>query len=367
LNLTFSGDYSENVQADEEVWKTYERGQVYWVEQTSLLLLTMRNSGQSPGRAADEVGGVHGSATSGAVEKACGDCYVMAVQDNRSLDGLPVRELARNVSYADIVTSSNFPGVPDRVPFEGDQAYANATYELWETGRPFIPPSGNQVVSSFGPQYQPGNPFPYADVQLPPWVIPAGGVHSACDGSEPRGGKPPEVVGDFVQRLPAPGTMTQEVRISGTSFAAPQVAGEFGQVLTGLRQALGPGDSGEDSVYSGSSVNGSILEDGRLTIPEFRKVVHHSATYFEAEEFEVGCGGRPTPGPAPDVGATPVSASPYVQMGWGYVGDNATDTALDVILGETPLPEKSEDAKRFMEAFRETRETLYPWPNESES
>jgi hypothetical protein len=54
-------------------------------------------------------------------------------------------------------------------------------------------------------------------------------------------------------------------------------------------------------------------------------------------------------------------------MGWGYVGDNATDTALDVILGETPLPEKSENAKQFMQTFRDFRETLYPWPSTSGS
>jgi hypothetical protein len=373
LNLTFSGDYSENVQADEEVWGAYERGQVYWVEKTNLLLSTMRpwtfngtciNCYEQPvGRAGDNPAGFHGTMTTGAVNDACSDCYVFALQDSNSLDGKPVREIARNQTYIDVVTSSNVPGETSDVPFQGDQDYANATYELWQTGRPFMAFAGNQGVAGLRPNT---NPFPFAEVQFPPWVYLVGGAHPECQASNGLAGKPPELVGDFTQRLPVPVQTSGRSNVSGTSFAAPQVAAEIGELVVDLRQRFGFGNATNNSLYEGPRIENSAFSDGVLELPELREAVHYSAVYFETSEYQPGCGTSVvTPGAS--VGGTPVTLGPYTQMGWGYVGDNATDTALDVILGETPLPEKSEDAKRFMEAFRETRETLYPWPNESES
>jgi len=368
LNLTFSGNYSENVQADEGVWETYETGRVYWVEQTNLLLWTarpwdcedqgVRCSEQPTGRASDDGTGSHGAATAGAVNDACQRCYVLAVQDGNSLDGGSVREMARNLTYVDVATSSFLLGDRSEIAFQGDREFAEATYELWESGTPFVAFSGNQVVTGFRPNV---NPFPLAEVQFPPWVYLAGGAHPECDSSESLAGKPPEVVGDFTQRLPEPAHVTARSNISGTSFATPQIAGELGELLLELRRSQGPGppsNSENATMWKGNPVPDSPLADGRLQLPELRTAIHHSATYFETGDYRHECGTQLR---------TPVGPGPYVQMGWGYVGDNETGRALNVVLGNAELPEKSENAKRFMETFRDFRETLYPWPDESES
>lgn len=337
LNLTLGESYESSRSADEDVWSNYENETLYWVPGTNLLLYTNRPMDWKPDGQRTTF---HGAGTTDAVQKVCRDCYVVAYQDTSSIDGEPTEHIANEWSWVDLVTSTNTPGGYGKAQREG--SYANATYELYKSGRLQFVASGNNGVA--------GVPFPH--YSLAPWAVTIGGAHSNCNAVEAGAGKPNDFVGNFTQRLAAPHSIERTQILSGTSFSTPQLAGAYAKALVEIRRSL-PEDTGEPkTLWSGPAQSGPYLEDGNLTHVELLDAFNHTARYFEPSAYQpCEYGGLAT--------AVPASPTPWVEMGWGYVGPQEAEFAADVVLGEAKAPSISPGAEAWMKAQHEARQVPY--------
>lgn len=337
LPLTLGSDYQTSRNADAALWEAYEEGTLYYVPGTNLLLLTTRLPPWGLPDGNERM--FHGTASAHAISQACPDCYVLILQDGNSLDGEPIRQMAAEMPWVDFAASTNVPGDVLSNHVSGD--YARATKAFHDAGRLFFSFAGNEPV--------PASPLLiYGGTSLPPWTVMVGGAHSECKGTEVLAGKPPEFVGNFTMTLATVQDTTATRPISGTSFATPQVAGSFGRALLRVRERLGPG-AGE-GLWSGTPQATPWLEDGVLTADEMRDVFSRVATYFAPQEFDPSCTANL---PAP---ATP---TPWVDMGWGYVGDEEAELAARVLLGDEPAPEKPILAQAHMRGHQAAREAAF--------
>jgi hypothetical protein len=347
LDLAFGDDYAASVQADKAEWEAYREGQAYWVRGTNLLVMTHRPwSTLEPGHSH----GFHGSASAGAVSLACPGCYVLVVQDSRSLDGEPLRLLAESYPWVDLVTSTNWPdgGVGNYAAALAGSAYSEASRALHDSGRLFFGAAGNTYATG-------ATPVPYPDIMLPPWVVLIGGAHSECGAQEMNSGHPMEVAGNFTQRLPAPMDPSALWWTSGTSFATPAVAGAFGQALLDVRQALGSGP--HDGVLWRGEAPGAAgpLADGDLTQEELRAAVAAHARWFAPAEYAPA---SPMCLTAAQVGAVPapVGPAPWMDLGWGYAGPAEARAAAAWLLGTGAEPDaKPAAAVAWMAALQQAR------------
>ena len=145
---------------------------------------------------------------------------------------------------------------------------------------------------------------------------------------------------------------------SGTSFATPQVAAHFALALLEVRRALGdlraPG-----ALWAGAPQPGSpYLDDGRLTASELRVAMAQSARYFATADYDADCAQRNQALLYP----TPASATPWLDMGWGYAGAAEAQQAADLVLSRATLAAKPVDAQAFMQACLAGRSAFYGEP-----
>jgi hypothetical protein len=345
LRLTFGADYAANVRADVAIWQSYELDQPYWVEGTNLLVMTHRPwSNLEPGHGHS----FHGSATAGAVNQACPECYVLVLQDSLSLDGEPVRRIAEEMPWVDLVVSTNWPdgGVDRFAQAQVGDRYSQATKALHDSGRLFVGASGNTYVVGV-------TPVPYPDIMLPPWVVLVGGAHSQCGAQELNSGHPMELAANFTQRLPQAENTSGALWVSGTSFAAPALAGAFGHALLRIRQAgYGPAPG---ALAQGAATMEGPLTDGTLTQEELRDAFHRHARWFAPAEFSPN---QPVCATAIQFGGVPapVGATPWTDLGWGYAGPDEAESAAQWILGLAAGPEpKPAEAQLWMDGLQELR------------
>lgn len=364
LDLTFTGDQAADLAADAAVWATYNPGQVYWVPETNLLLLTLDSYvPQIGGADGYNVEFFHGIATADAIGQSCPDCYVLAVQDWANIDGSAVQMIADDLPWVDFVTSTSFGmGTEEYADAVVSEGYASATRALWERGGLGFAPSGNGLVTPNAQWFVVCgvgcvSTFSMHFVNLPPWVVLVGGSESECRGVAFSASKPTEVVSDFTQTLALHGGSNVTGVISGTSFSTPKTAGVFAETLRLVRQTLG-GSGSKGALWSGPSGPGPFLDDGKLTNEELREAIHQAATQFQTSDFAIPCLLNPagTLGPGP----VPASATPWFDMGWGHLGANEAAIAAEVILTGKTL-ERDPATVAWMESFQDARASVYPW------
>jgi len=362
LPLTLGPDFAANLAADQAAWAAYQPGVVHWVPGTNLLLLTTRSPEGVPGYEGVHTGYVeagpnapgHSLQTATVISRTCAECYVLIVQDVENIDGESLQRIASSLPWVDVVQSTSFSG-------GGSGAYPAATRALRDSGRMFVTGTGNTFVTGVNT---------YPDINLPPWVFLVGGAQDfdpesglACNATYADAGRPAEVVGNYAWILPSNTDMTTQYWLTGTSYASPQVAAEFGRVLIGVRRALGDRRAA-GAVWAGPAVADTVLDDGRLTGEEVRRVLTSTATLFATQDFNPEC----AVGTAASFALRnlqievplPVSPTPWVELGWGFVGAGAADLAVDVITGNAPPPAKPAEAARYMDAFMALRRQLYP-------
>lgn len=361
LPLTLGPDFAANLAADRSLWSAYKPGVVHWVPGTNLLLLTTRSpegvtefEGQHTGYVEPGSPG-HSLQTATVISRTCEECYVLIVQDVENIDGASLQLIASTLPWVDVVQSTQYSGGAD------SSAYPAATRALRDSGRMYVTGTGNTFVTGINH---------YPDIALPPWVFLAGGAQDfdpqtgdPCNATFADAARPAEVVGNYAWILPSNADMSGQYWLTGTSYAAPQVAAEFGRVLIGVRRLLGdrrvPG-----ALWSGPAISGTVLDDGRLTGEEVRGVLTMTATLFGTLDFGPDC--------ASNIAANfalrslqaevplPVSPAPWVELGWGFVGHAAADQAVDVITGKAVAPRKSSEAAQYMNEFMAARRQLYP-------
>lgn len=345
VEITLNTSFSEARGVDADLWANLEPGLPVWLNGTNIIFEYQRLNGDNP-IAFDP--GFHGTATVGAVNDACPECYTFAYQDQQSLDGEPVRTLAA-YPWVDFVVSTNWPGNLDRTVghlLEGP--YADATRSLYEAGGIFFGAAGNHPVTGLMDVML---PFPYNPIMWPPWVAMVSGHLDDCGSRVLYSGQLTEFTAQFEQDLPRSETISGRGMVAGTSFSAPRAAGLWGEVLRQVYIAHPPTGSG--ALWEGEPGPG-LLADGELNQAELREVMAAAATLYDVGDYQAGCGagygsGRPqtTPGPW--------------ESGWGNMDDFAVAIAIDYLVKGTALPEKAANHQASMEAFRDSRAAMYPW------
>lgn len=339
LNLTLGDDYAASRKADEAVWNAYETGVLYWVPGTNLLLLTTREKPYLPDGNANTF---HGTGSADAVNQACPDCYVLAVMDGWSLDGTPLQHIADELPWVDFAVSTNVPG--DNVAAHLRRGYHKASKAFSDTGRLFFGFSGNSAVAAEGFLVYPGTGGPHHNVLV-------GGAHSDCQAHDLIASKPVEFVGNFTQRLAKTESVDEWVVFSGVSFATPAVAGAFGNALLQIRRALPPTTGEANTLWSGAPLDGPWLDDGKLTGQDLRHAMSLVASWFPTTGATLPCSWSHT--------AAPVSPTPWIEMGWGYVGPQEAQMVAAVVLGEAPLPQKPAPAVAYMNGLMLARRAAF--------
>src|SRR5581483_4414968 len=352
LNLTFGADYAADLAADRATWASYRPGTLYWVPHTNLLLLTTRSFVNADGTGIPDghvdATGTHGVGTSGAVSAACPDCYVLVVQDAASGNGEGTQYVVDHLPWVDFITNTSFPGSNTEGP-----GYAWASKAFVDSGRLQFVGSGNFVVYPLLDELS----VAYPDYNLPPWVTVVGGAIDRidfadgsfdCRGIDPDASKPSDFVGDFAQNLPTPETTNDDLVLTGTSFATPQVAARFAETLRKLRAALGD-TRAPGKLWAGAPRNSPLLKDGALTGAEMYQLMASVASYFKPRDYNPLCEpefalhGMTPPQPAP--------LAPWSEMGWGFPLAGDTDRAVQVLLGQSAAPTKPPNGITYMQEF----------------
>lgn len=367
LPLTLGDDAAAALAADQAVWASYRKDQLYWVPGTNLLLFTANNY-TGPDTPDGRTGplGVHGSRTSSVVAASCPDCWVLVVQDWRGLGGAFLATVLDRMPWVDLVTQTNFPATDaDVVDFYTTAPPAQATRALERSGRQYFAGTANGILLSLGDVL---GPIPVHNYDVPPWVVSVGGVYrryfyefsqtayESCHLIEHFSGKPAEFVGNWQHRVAAPLGVRDYAYVSGTSFATPEVAGRFGQVLLELRRALGDSRA-PGALWAGAPVAGSAaLADGRLTPAELRAAMAQTAQYFSTADFDDACLATLL---ATGRVVTPASPAPWIEMGWGYVTPESVPDALALLLGQGGPEAKPAAASAWMQAVMAVRSAIY--------
>jgi len=117
-------------------------------------------------------------------------------------------------------------------------------------------------------------------------------------------------------------------------------------------------------LWRGKPVPGTVLDDGALTQEEVRSTLNSTATQFSTQDFGPLCSADTAVNDALRALQVevplPVSPTPWVEIGWGFVGDDAADLAVKVITGQTAAPSKPAEAKQYMDQVMQVREFMYP-------
>lgn len=370
LELTFDAEnYASAVAADCEVWRSIERGKLYWVPGTKIVGAISFETVAGPtgdcetGKATRPWvldNGGHGTmvASRGASVEygACRECLIVAVQrGNNGLDGPgPYQEALRwtaaNRTWIDAQSNSWGPIAPvyeptDRTILGGGPALIR-TIEATARVQPAFWASGNGAAFRGGVA---GHPTPLSP-HLTPSAISVGGHDSGQVAAWP--GFPPHLVADACNAFAADhrsldrsdGTIS-----SGTSGATPYVAGSAAQILRDARAFLGSEQVGVHGDVLASGPAGLVadgpLTDGVFTVAELRRTIFLAGSERPARQAEdhTPCGPGPY-GPTPVAWSqVPEDAPEHLLIGYGALDRAAVTVARDGLRAGALPPREQED------------------------
>ncbi|HEX9891543.1 MAG TPA: S8/S53 family peptidase [Actinomycetota bacterium] len=258
----------------------------------------------------------HGQGTTsvsvGNIFGTCAECLLVFIQYSGVANGELAIEWAESQPWIDLISNSyGFSLVErDRLYSGSDTAKSAAASTRGQT---ILFSSGNGISNTFTVP----NSTLFSSQEGPDWMITVGGVNPNTGGTYTGAGKPADIAGlgsAYPSSYNAGTVGNQGSNFSGTSNAAPQVAGMYGKALYEARRAL-PGPSraqaagvigvqdpderlGETPFACGSIRPGCELGDGVLTAKELRTRLFHGASHTPVG-WEVGLTGGPA---APVVG-----------------------------------------------------------------
>ena len=372
LPITLDAEtYEEAVAADCDLWKTVERGKVYWFPGTKIVGAVSFNtpgnvsceSGTPSGMLILDLNG-HGTMVASrgtSVEYgACPSCLAVAVQYPGSVNLLDpgpsmpptiaaIEWAADNAGWIDVQSNSWGPIVP-----------------LWEptgmagllTANPELARAVERVSSAHLATWASGNGAAFRggvvghpsllSPHLTPSAVIVGGHDSGYVNLWP--GFPPHVVSDSCSSWAARRNSVDssgDTVGGGTSAATPFVAGGAAQILVDARTLLGDTRTGvRDGVVAAGPaglVASGPLADGIFTLAEWKRLTYVTATPRPVAQHEDGptCGtGQfgPTPVKWTDV---PAGYPEFLHIGYGAVDTPAVELAGRVLRGEAPAPDRA--------------------------
>jgi hypothetical protein len=366
LPLTLGPDLQADLKADADLWKNMKTGVVYWIPGTNLLYVHTRYKDQAfpsaPHDAPAYATGDHGSESSGVMAQTCRTCYVLIVSDPEAGFTYALDYITKNLPWVDVASSTQFtvyvsPAssvvvVNDVLisPLTGPVSeYALAAKQLADSGRLYFIASGDSPTSLINYPL----PTPTTANGLPPWFTLVGGAYPECHDAELMSGSPTEFVSDYNAQTPAPDATSGFTTQAGTSYSTPKVAALFGETLGIVRRSLG--DRRAAGVYwAGPAQNSAFLADGELSREDLYSAFAAAGELFSTAQASVPCQGA--------IGyPIPVTPTPWLQMGWGYVGQDQAELAASLILGRAAAPSKPADQAAYMRAYMSAR-VIYATP-----
>jgi subtilisin family serine protease len=331
VNLTLGGDFQADLDADAAFWRTVQPGRLYGFLGTNVLAISF----QDPSEQAlilDETFTSHGSSTAYNVIRENPDALILMIQAASAIpttgangqETAGLRWAAAQV-WIDAISISLGPPVQAMPGYDETPAALRSVVE-----------AGKLVVASVGNQ-----PIPYFSDPIagPPWVVGVGGVISDSRGEAVIAAKIPDLVSDFRGLGVSKNDTRAFVSFGGTSLAAPTVAAQMAKAILLTRQHYG---------HTGGIRDGALVQwsGGKLTNADFRAAFNRTAVYWNTTDYR-GQNLSESPIDAVIYASAPVLPTPWMQMGWGYVGPGVAEAAVaDLVAG--PSSSKPVDAETFM-------------------
>jgi hypothetical protein len=380
-------NYYDAVSRDcERVWSQVKPGQLYWFPGTKIVGAISFGAqpkikcGAKPGDTTILSTG-HGTMTASRAAStqygACRECRIVSVQlpltltpgsSQATTDTVRgIRWAAGNASWIDAQSNSWGPYVPAWAPTSTGLATADPDLvrAIEETAQQHLAfyAAGNGVAFRFGVLGHPTLLAPH----LGPSPIIVGGHDSGY--VSPWPGSTPTVSSDDCNSWATEGpetTKSGDSVGSGTSAATPYVAGGAARVLLEARRILGDPRTGVRKGVVAQGRPGIVrtgpLADGRLTLPEWRDLILHTATARPVGEHDDGppCDATAAPYQATPVPWTSVPAQfpAYLLIGYGAVDTPARSLAVKVLRGTAPMPSRP-DEDRYRALDQQLRTAFY--------
>lgn len=339
LALSLGLEYGEALSRDAPTLENTDLRTLYHIVGTNILAISFEDDPESGITLLDDAGG-HGTLVAGVATRTSPDIVVVAVQAGArpcdpQEDGICVMyppvlaalEWVADQPWIDVLSLSFAePGNP---PEPDANAIAQATRRAAASGKIIVAAGGNSPP-----------PAVANGINGPPWVITVGGAQELDHGAAPLAASYPDVAANYTWSAPSSVSTNDSQNGSGTSLAAPRVAGVLAKAIASVRA--------EWRHRGGITPDGALAvspSGERVTAWDFRAALNASARAWNATDW--------APQDSPEdpvdalVRATVPVASPAAQVGWGFV-DNATavEVAARVLARDFALPAAKEGAHR---------------------
>jgi len=285
----------------------------------------------------------HGTAVASTLARFGPNVDLVLVQDDFRDSPQNAYEWILQQPWIDIVSISR--GSYTEIDYRPEESKTvRMTKRLVEAGKVVFLSAGNNPVPST------------VAVSGMPWVISIGGASSAHRSQAILASTFPDFVADYWAEAAQAGTNRTGVTM-GTSLAAPAAAAVAAEILLKLREATGT-TTGTRGLLIDASGPGML--EGGFTNHELRALLNTTAAYWyepsaKAPNASLRCDVVFCEG----VLAVPVGPAAWLQMGWGYLGPEIIDLAVNVALGLAEPPRKPAAAEDFMRQHYALRERLW--------
>ena len=342
VNLSGSGDYTARLEQDGGMWDSLEPGRLYAFAGTRAMGISFGQGHPGP-VVLDYVPAGHGTSVASAVLQADPDAFVLVVQvdarlcdtEELSSDCPRLVELAHAMEWiaeqpaiAVVSLSLNYHAnvpLPEQVPTV--RPYLEAAQRAFESGKVIVNSAGNYVA-----------PPVASHLGGPPWMISVGGAQEAQRGDTAGAAKGPDVLGPFNIWGAMSGTTEDYGWRSGTSFAAPTVAGTLSRAI------------------------GLLHEQGIHPVPldQLRTALNASALTWAAEDWRPLASSSNTT--FDRIFETSFPSLTPAQTGWGFVNASlAPDIARRVLEQDFSIPPEKANTAAYMARWQAAREAY--WAN----
>jgi hypothetical protein len=336
ITLAQEGELTGRLGLDADVWKRLQPGKLYAFSGTRVLGISISKSTEDA-PIFDAIG--HGTATASMVAREAPEALIVMVQvDTRGcppdcpprIPLAPALEWIASTPSIDIVSMSvGYPGNTPQPPLVNDDVAPalSASRKVSESGKLLVAAAGNTVVPSM-----------HVYVEGPPWVIAVGGAQPKPRGEAALASRGIDVVANYTDWTADGASISDMKWSSGTSYAAPIVAGTLAHALGMLR------------------LRDSRVDESSMAL---RNALNATATPFTAAEWKPG--EMPTNDTLANLAGTNLPILfPPAQQGWGYLdGGMATEIARRVLENDlTPPPEKAQTAA-YMAQWQSLREQYW--------
>ena len=390
LRLSLDLPYEEALKKDEAIWKSVQRGKLYWIPGTRIAgAISFGEGGANcpvvpvpPANALQTncddhvILDDHGHGTMTASRAAGAPNSLAPTARIVEIEGLGSRsvEWAAEQGWIDVQSNSWVSLVPPPLPSGTTDAFASAAKRMLTLA---ASGNGTAYLAGFAPTPT------YALSTAPPGVVIVGGHDNGK--MTLWAGAPPHIVADAYAGMTATRSgeqMKPDPIACCTSAASPYAAGGATAIVMEARRLLGDTSPGtkDGLVACGQPVAKGPLDDGAFTLDELKSVLFHTAQPHPAEgkddgdvhwaggprapdHVEYGPGANPfcfgcTTTPVPWQAIPAAGDATYQLLGYGGINEHSVKLAYDVLAGKVAMPERANADSQY-EADQSLRDQIF--------